>query len=545
MSILKKVETQIFLGLLFVYWALIIWVDNTNITTGNGLYKAVDVHGWETFTKFTVDSGGLLYAISMAAISKLIPDSLVSFYGDVVPGFVTYRKLAFINSLFGAGASVILYNLSFRITLSKMWSLCVAFVHAFSAFILINSIISEDIMPAYFFYLLSFLFVFKGLFDNQKRRLWLTLATFSTLAVMFLHWSLFPIAALTYLVIGVYICRQDQQFVRLIIEQIILFLGTIFLFCFLTNAIGGHLYKSRLHFLDILLPHKASGSWVGFSWMKFESMFTGIGNYLFGGLPMDKIPNILSIIFLRIAMTWLSVIFLFATIWKNKTIILEGPYTRILLIFGVCSFVFGQLVNLYSQPQDPQFQLQPMVLISLGLICLHDLQLKKYINALFIFCGVLAFDNIQRLQNFKGQDSKAVTGYKEFRQLFTKETTKISHIAYESFSAWLMIFEYPGDWNKYLEEITCINTPVHHHPHLTIPEHAQFILKELEAAHKAGKRIIATGPWINRDSMMCLTIIHLKPAQIDELSNILLSKYKVKQTYKLKWGEFAEIVPND
>ncbi len=544
MNILRKTETHIFLCLTVLYLTLVVWLDNTNITTTNGLYKAIDVRGWETLTKFVVDSGGLLYAVSMAVLCKILPDSWVSFYGDMVPTFVTYRKLAFINTVFGAGVSTVLYHLAFRVTQNKAWSLGVTCVHAFSAFVLINSIISEDIMPAYFFYVLGFLCAFKGLFDGEKR-LWFTFATLSILAVLFLHWSLFPVATLTYLIIGIYVCREDPNFIRLLVEQVVLFLSVIFLFCFAANAIGGHLFKSPLKFMQILLPNKASGSWVGFSWLKFEPMLTGIGNYLFGGLNTDKVSFLSHTELLRVCATWVFFLFISFNLWKKRIRLLANPATKLLLVFATCSFVFAQLVNLYSQPQDPQFQLQPMILIPLGLICLYGQTVKKYMNALFAFCCLLAFDNIQRLETFKGNDSKMVTGYKEFRQLFPKETTKLVHVAYEEFSAWLMAFEYPSDLDAYMKAVTMLNRPAHHYPHMSIKEQGQLIMDEIDLALKQGKRIIATGPWLDPNSMMCLTIIHLTPAQITELRHMLLVKYKLKQRYETKWGIFAEIVPND
>ena len=540
MSILKKTETQIFLGLLFVYWALIIWVDNTNINTCNGLYKSVQVYGWETFTKFTVDSGGLLYAISMAAISKLIPDSFVSFYGDVVLGGVTYRKLAFINSLFGAGASAVLYHLAFQVTRSRAWSVGVTVVHAFSAFILINSIISEDIMPAYFFYLLSFLFVFKSIFDDKKR-LWLTLAAFSTLAVMFLHWSLFPIAALTYLVVSVYICREDRQFVWLIFEQVLLFLSVVFLFCQFANYFKGY-HGFTLRFFDVLLPGKVSSSWVGFEWSKFEAMFIGIGNYLFGGKNEIFLSRVHPI---RTLASWSVFLFIVGGLWNKKDLIL-GKFDRsLLLIFGVCSFVFGQLVNLYGQPQDPQFQLQPMVLIPFGLICLYQGAFRKYFNFLYLLVAILAVDNVQRLNAYKHLDSKMVAGYKEFRQTFPKDQVRLVHQGYEDLTAWLMLFEYKGDWTSYLKDITCMGMILNAHPQIPSKDYAGLIMEEINEALKKGKKVVSTTPWVNAHYMDALICQNLSLSEISNSRNILLSKYKVKQTYKLKWGEFAEIVPND
>ena len=56
-----------------------------------------------------------------------------------------------------------------------------------------------------------------------------------------------------------------------------------------------------------------------------------------------------------------------------------------------------------------------------------------------------------------------------------------------------------------------------------------------------GKRVVATTPWVYPAYMDSLQAQNVTKPQVDELKEILLRNYKVKKTYQLLWGQFAEI----
>ena len=87
-----------------LYVGLIVAIDNTNLGTTNGLAKAPAVAGWEHGTGAQVDSGGILYHKTYGLLARLIPDSLVQ-YGGVRTRFLTFRKMAILNGVFGGAAS--------------------------------------------------------------------------------------------------------------------------------------------------------------------------------------------------------------------------------------------------------------------------------------------------------------------------------------------------------------------------------------------------------------------------------------------------------
>ncbi|RZI47150.1 hypothetical protein [Candidatus Finniella inopinata] len=534
-------STIFFLILLTFYLSLVVYLDNTNIATGNGLYKAVDVLGWEKGTRFVVDSGGLLYAFGMGMLAKLIPDQWVTFYG-VVTNFISYRKLALIHSIFGALASTSILIFAYQITRDRLLSTSIALLHAVSAFILVNSITSEDIMPGYFFFCLSFLFFYQAIITDSKR-LYLTLTTFSVLGAMFLHWTLFPPIICTYGLVGLWLCFKEKGYIRLFVEQLFLFSGLIGLFVLSSNFLVASHFKSKLRFFDLLFPNKAGpGSWVGFCWHKFESLYLGVGNFLVGGQNVATFSGVSGHTIIRTVFSWALT---FLCLGVSIHILRKDTFEKykILASMGLGVFIFGQLQNMYGQPQDPQFQIQPMFIVTVSLILLSLGQKWKVALrvALPILVVLVGFDNVLAFKQSKGADSQAVKGFKEFRELFPKEKTKIVHLAYEGWSPWLMIFDYQGDFTIYLEDVSCLNTPFQFSPGICVKQAADQIMQEINSAMERGKRVIATTPWIEPDYMDALQSQNLTKQQVNELKEILLSHYKIKKTHTLLWGQFAEI----
>ncbi|MBY0280565.1 MAG: hypothetical protein K2W94_00190 [Alphaproteobacteria bacterium] len=526
-----------FFGIVALNLLFVVYFDNTNITTGNGLYKAIDTNGWEKGTRFAVDNGGLLYAITMGMISKFIPDSLVSFYGEV-SSFVAYRKLAWINSFFGAAASTVVLTLVYQITKDKMWALGVALVHALSSYILIDCFISEDIIPGYFFFVLSFLFFYKALEGNNVR-IYLTGTTLSVIAMMLLHWSLFPPLAASYFALLCFLTYHDKSYLRLFLEQLFLFLCILYLFAKLATFFANGRYGVSLGLRGILFPSKAgTGSWVGFNPGKLHDLYLGVGQYLIGANIWNQFLSYTARNILSWGATLGSIILLLNTFFKD-----QRRNLQVLALFGLTIFFVGECQNLYSQPLEPQFQVEPMFIIIAGLIiayfrCEISSCLKIGLLAFAVFMGV---SNFIILQPHRHLDSVMVKGFKEFRDQFPKDTAKIVHLAYEGWSPWLMVFDYKGEWKDYLADITCLNSPFHFTPGISVEEAAQQTMNDIDIAMALGKRIIATIPWVDPEGIHRLRIQNVTHEQSTKLKEILLQNYQVKTIYKLQWGEFAEI----
>ena len=219
---------------------------------------------------------------------------------------------------------------------------------------------------------------------------------------------------------------------------------------------------------------------------------------------------------------------------------------KVVAIFGLSIFFFAQAQNIYVQPQDPQFQVQPMFIITLGLIiCYFQDSVKKYVKSLLpILVLIIGMDNFIMLQPFRGADAIMVKNFAEFRDHFPKNSTKIVHLGYEQWSSWLMLFDYESSWNMYLKDITTLNSPFHFKHGISIQEAANQITDEIDAALISGKRVIVTSPWVNDSSneyIYELAALNLTKEQLIQYKEILLKPYQIKNVYTLKWGKFAEI----
>ena len=98
------------------YLSLIVTIDNTNLSTSNGLWKSPGVYAWGHGFNGPLDSGGFLYGPVYGLLARLIPDSLLQ-YGTHAAD-VTFRKMAVLNGLFGGIATGLVCFLALRFTQS-------------------------------------------------------------------------------------------------------------------------------------------------------------------------------------------------------------------------------------------------------------------------------------------------------------------------------------------------------------------------------------------------------------------------------------------
>ncbi len=131
--------------------AAIRYLDNTNLGTTNGLWKAPSIAQWESAGSGQIDSGGVAYGLSMGLLCRLIPSDAVEWGGR--RGFLTFREVTLWNGVFGAVASILAFSIAWMMSGSRAIAVLILLTHFSSGFILLNSMNSEDIMPGYTAYL--------------------------------------------------------------------------------------------------------------------------------------------------------------------------------------------------------------------------------------------------------------------------------------------------------------------------------------------------------------------------------------------------------
>ena len=130
---------------------LIGWLQNVNIITGNGLYKAIQAEPWiADFAHARLDYANYLYFPLYGALAHLL-DLLGILRG------VAFKQFAYLNAFFASLTIVFVYGFVHRLTGSVLVSVAATLFHFGTGFFLLLGVISEDIMPGYFLVLVSML----------------------------------------------------------------------------------------------------------------------------------------------------------------------------------------------------------------------------------------------------------------------------------------------------------------------------------------------------------------------------------------------------
>src|SRR5579871_6341826 len=345
-----------------IYVAAVVKIDNTNIGTTNGLWKTPMIHGWEKGTSHQLDTGEWLYPPLYGFLCRLIPDRWVT-YGASAP-IVTFRKMAFLNSVFGGIASAAVFLLAAQF-LSLIPAFIATLAHACAAFVILNSINSEDIIPAYTFFVLMTFFLISYL--NHDRVAYLTLAALCCALLTLLHWTLMIPSLSGVIAVALFLLVKDWRRIWMLP-----FFFAVYLIALKLFMIGFGRIDS---IAQILYPGKAGPSgYLGLHWTKVMYAFIGIGNYFLGGKNISDYPAAFadSHVLGWMRVSWLFAIVTLATlVWA--CIRRDSPkVVRLFALFGLVVFCAGEVEHLYSQPQDPQSQLQPMFASIIGIILILE-----------------------------------------------------------------------------------------------------------------------------------------------------------------------------
>ena len=246
------VALAVFVALAGFYVGLVVYLDNTNFGTSNGLWKAPLVRNWETNTGRPIESGDPLYLPVYGLLSGAIPDRVVS-YG-VRGSFFTFRKMAILNALFGALASCAVFLLAVRFLRSKIAALTVCLGHALAAFILLNSLNSEDVMPAYAFFVIASALLFEYL--ATRKWFWLPASVMFFVLVMLFHWTLIvpSLAAAGTVLLALALIERRQRWPPAA------FFALFFLAVLLASGVSELVLGTSIPVLELLYPGKARPS---------------------------------------------------------------------------------------------------------------------------------------------------------------------------------------------------------------------------------------------------------------------------------------------
>ncbi len=534
-------------ALTVVHLALIVYLDNTNLATTNGLWKSPWIHAWETGTGRPVDTGDLLYLPAYGVLCRLIPDRAVS-YG-VPAGVPTYRKVAMLNAFFSGLASAAVFWLAFRFTLSIGAAALVALAHSTAGFVLLHSVNSEDVTPAYAFFVIAVALFFE--YVTQRKFYLLAACALFLALITFFHWTLMPPAAVALGAAQLYLWRAR----RLRLWQAGAFVAMLLLMLAAGTLITNWLYPAHPYSVwDVIYPAKAHpDGWSGFSWSKLGYLFIGLGNYLAGGRNLGDSRFLADQNVLRpMLVSWLycgfCLIVAGAAVIHRRT----SVKLRLLAAFGLVLFAAGELEALYVLPHDPQWHMEPMFLSVAALIIASDWVRRRWSRlpaALLSVVVVLAFlmnarSVIEIMAMARGNDSRYVSVVRQLAQLFPPEQVLIVSQGFQDWNTWLYYEINRGDLDLYLSRNLHLTGPFTSHLGISASAAASLVEGRISGALASGRRVVAGSLWGEEPSETVAVLAVLTPApRARAFHEALVRAFRTGEVWQTPVGKFVELLP--
>jgi hypothetical protein len=183
--------------------------------------------------------------------------------------------MAILNAIFGGLASGLVFLLALRFTGSLFAAAAISLLHAGAGFVLLNSINSEDIIPAYVLFLGATVCFFEFLHLGGLR-LFAVSALLLALATLF-HWTVMVPGLAAFGAVFALLLLKRKRYFWAGAAWLLLFLLFLQVLVFLA------LPRLHISVWAALYPGKVdAGGWVGLFGEKVWYLLIGTGNYFSG-----------------------------------------------------------------------------------------------------------------------------------------------------------------------------------------------------------------------------------------------------------------------
>lgn len=482
---------------LAVLCGLIGWLQNVHIISSNGMYKSIQAEPWiASPSTARLDPSNYLF-FPLYGVSARLLDALGILRG------VPWKQFAYLNAFWASLGTVVVYAFVHRLTTSAAVAALSSVFHLGCGFVLLLSVISEDIMPGYVFVLASM--ALAGLWFDRPT--WKRIALVGALFTLgwLIEWRLmFP--TLPALVLALLVAPEPMG--RRLGHVLVLVASILATSSIVQLSWEGHNGAIGLH--DILWTGKGVATgWAGLSWDKAWMMLSGIGNYLLlvGGFVDPRsarealLPLSLSVL-VQFLIFAASVILL----WPRR----HDPRLRVVAIVFLGTLGAGQVLNFYSQPQDPQMQLNvmPWLTVAWALLVATLLPMRRGIA---IGLAVLSFApfawNVSALAKWRGDDTRWLAATAALETRFPPDSTVFLYFGYEPITTWkYALWSRTWDWDNKVAippapsvepkfKWIAVNAGAIRHPGWTAAEHAAALKRDIDLALDRGYRVVVSDMW--------------------------------------------------
>ena len=476
---------------LAVLTGLIGWLQNVNIITGNGLYKAMQAEPWiADFRNARLDYANYLYFPLYGALAHLL--DLVGFERGV-----PYRQFAYLNAFFASLGCAFVYAFIHRLTGKAAVAILATLFHFGCGFFLLLGVIAEDIMPGYVLILASMLLA--GLwFDRPTWRQIVIVAVLFTLGWL-VEWRLmFPtLPALGLALLASQGSWKDRALrIALLLVSIVAATGIV------QQIWEGH--NGAIGLPDLIWTGKGVATgWAGLSWDKTWMMLSGVGNYflIVGGWvdPLSAQRTAAPLV-VSVALQAAILIATVVALWPRRA----EPRMRAIAIVFLGTLGAGQVLNLYSQPQDPQMQINVMPWLTVAWALLLGALLARSRGvavALAVATLLPLVWNVGQLARFRGGDEAALKAMAALEQRFPPAATVWVYWGFEPITLWqYALWSRTWDWDgkpstdakfKWI----AVDAGAIRHPDWTAEHNAEVLKRDIDLAFDRGYRVVISDVW--------------------------------------------------
>jgi len=496
----KSVGWQLLLAFAFsllVLCGLIAWLQNVHIITANGMYKSIQAEPWIADpSRARLDPSNYLFFPLYGTLCRLL-DWLSIDRG------VPWRQFAWLNAFFASLAIVVVYAFVHRLTGSVRAAALAACFHFGCGFVLLLSVISEDIMPGYTLVLGAM--ALAGLWFDRP-----TYVRVALVAVLFtvgwlVEWRLlFPLlpALLVALALSPERLTRRAALIGTLIVSIVVVAGIV--------QLWSERYPGAVGLHDILWTGKGVATgWAGLSWDKAWMMLSGVGNYflIVGGWvdPLSAQRTVAPLI-VSVALQAAILIAAVAALWPRRA----EPRLRTVAIIFLGTLGAGQVMNLYSQPQDPQMQLNvmPWLVVAWALLLGVVLPRSRAVAVALAAASLLPLVwNVAQLARFRGGDAAALNAMAALEQRFPPAGTVWVYWGFEPLTMWQYApWSRTWDWDGKvtipaapatdpLFKWIAIDAGAIRHPDWTADKNAEVLKGDIDQALDRGYRVVISDVW--------------------------------------------------
>lgn len=508
----------VFLLSLIIYNAVIVWLENVHFMTMTGMFKSIQVEPWIADPGSAyLDHSNYLFFPLYGLLCRLL-DELGIHEG------IPWKQFAVLNAFWASVCVTLVFSFTYKITRDGRAASLTACFHAGTGFVLLLAVIDEDIMPAY-----TLMLAAMGLaalyFDKPTVLRVMSVAVLFTFAWL-VEWRLiFPTLPALLLALGL-VRRPLHVRVTLMGTLLLSILGSVLLVAF---AWSGH--NGAAGVLNLLWTGKGIDSgWGGISLHKGWLMLWGVSNYflLTFAMNVDSWTEALVFIFsiiLQISLLIAAVLVL----WPRRS----EARMRVLAAVFLGTFVVGEMFNLYSQPQDPQMQINVMLWLTVAWGTVTSALLFKYrvgrspqriLLALTVFSFAPLAWNVMQLSLRRGADRAAILSLAALERQFPSQSTVFLYWGFENIATWqFALWSHTWDWNdNYQVSMAPSDEPrfkwiaitggAIRHPSWSGEEHASSIKRDLDRALNSGYRVVISEAWTWTTDQLAFQLASLSAA---------------------------------